>query len=78
MKILNMLKHAQEMNNLQEKLKTIQVDKHSRQAQLEPLQEGAEQMLIEIDITKGHIEQFVLESGELLKEHITEHRLWRL
>jgi len=72
MKILNMLKHAQEMKNFQEKLKTIQVDKHSRHAHLEPLQEGVEQMLTDIDIAKGQIQQFVLESGELLKEHITE------
>jgi len=30
-------------------------------------------MLNYIDATKGHIEQITLESGELLKEHITMH-----
>jgi hypothetical protein len=53
MTIPDRLKSAQEMKNLQAELKSIQVDKQSRQAQLEPLQEGAEQMLTEIDTTKG-------------------------
>jgi hypothetical protein len=65
------LKSAQEMKNLWEELKSIQVDKHSRQAHLEPLQEGEEQMLTEIDAVEGQIEQVGLESGEILKEHIT-------
>jgi hypothetical protein len=59
------------MKNLQAELKTIQADKQSRQAQLEPLQEGAEQMLNDIDVAKGQIEQISLETRELLKEHIT-------
>jgi hypothetical protein len=42
MTIPDRLKSAQEMKNLQEELKSIQVDKQSRKAQLEPLQEGEE------------------------------------
>jgi peptidoglycan hydrolase CwlO-like protein len=50
MTIPDILKSAQEMKNLQAELKSIQEDKQSRQAQLEPLQEGVEQMLTEIDM----------------------------
>jgi hypothetical protein len=38
---------------------------------LEPLQEGKEQMLNEIDISKGKVEQISLETEDLLKDHIT-------
>jgi len=37
---------------------------------LEPLQKGAEKMIIDIDASKVHIEWVVRESGELLKEPI--------
>jgi chromosome segregation ATPase len=71
MTISDRLRSVQEMKNLQAELKTIQEEKKSRKVQLEPLQEGAEKMLTEIDAAKGQIEQVGLESGELLKEHIT-------
>jgi peptidoglycan hydrolase CwlO-like protein len=51
-------------------LKSIQAEKQSRQAQLEPLQERAEKMLTEIDTTKGEIGKIILETEELMKEHI--------
>jgi len=52
-------------------LKNIQVEKQERQAQLEPLQEGVEKMLTNIDAAKGQTEQVGLENEELLKEPIT-------
>jgi hypothetical protein len=38
--------------------------------QLEPLQESAEKMLIEIDEAKGQVEKVGIENEELLKDHI--------
>jgi hypothetical protein len=71
MAILDRMKSAQEMKNLQAELKSIQMEKQLRQAQLEPLQEGAEMMITELEATKGRIEKLHLESVEVLKEHIT-------
>jgi hypothetical protein len=45
--------------------------KKMRQAQLEPLQEDAENILTEMDTTKGHMENIRLEAEEMLKEHLT-------
>jgi hypothetical protein len=59
------------MKNLQAELKTILEDKESRQDQLEPLQEGTQKILNDIDVAKGQIKKNSLESGEFLKEHIT-------
>jgi TRAP-type uncharacterized transport system substrate-binding protein len=56
MAIIDRMKSAQEMKNLQEKLKSIQEEKKSRKLQLEPLHEGAKQILTEIDIVKGQVE----------------------
>ena len=75
MTIPNKLKTTQEMKNLQSQLKSIQVDKQLRQAQLESLQEGEEYMLTEIDVTEGQIEQVSLKSGEQFKEHITSQNV---
>jgi len=58
------------MKNLQEELKIIQVEKKERKAQLEPLLEGAEKMLIDIDVGKGQVEQDGLDKEELLKDPI--------
>jgi hypothetical protein len=71
MAILDRMKSAQEMKNLQAELKSIQMEKQLRQAQLEPLQEGEEMMITELEATKGRIEKLHLESVEVLKEHIT-------
>jgi hypothetical protein len=71
MTISGRLKSAQEMKNLHLEMKTIQEDSLSRQAQMEPLQGGMEQMLNDISAPKVNIEQIILESGELLKENIT-------
>jgi hypothetical protein len=42
-------------------LKNVQEEKKLRQAQLEPLQEGVEKMLIEMDESKGQIENLRFE-----------------
>jgi hypothetical protein len=41
------------MKNLHVELKIIQGEKQSRQAKLDPLQEGEEQILNDINTTKG-------------------------
>jgi hypothetical protein len=46
------------MKNLQAELKSIQMEKQLRQAQLEPLQEGEEMMITELEATKGRIENY--------------------
>jgi hypothetical protein len=43
----------------------------ARQAQLEPLQEKAEQLVMEIDAVKVHLEQIGLEGGEILRPPVT-------
>jgi hypothetical protein len=48
-----MLRSTQELKNLQTELKNVQEEKQLRQAQLEPVKEGIENMLIEMDATKG-------------------------
>jgi hypothetical protein len=42
-----------------------------RQAQLEPLQEDAENILTEMDTAKGQMENIKLEAEEMMKEHLT-------
>jgi len=48
MAILERMKSAHEMNNMQAKLKAIQGEKQARQAQLEPLQQEARRMIKEM------------------------------
>jgi hypothetical protein len=51
------LKGAQELKNLQEEVKIAHEEKQSQQAQLEPLQEQAEQMIITLEAEKVIMEQ---------------------
>jgi hypothetical protein len=71
MPISKRMKDVQEMNNLQVELKTIQEERHTRQTQLEILQEQAEKMIIELETKKGKLEKVHSESIEVLKEHVT-------
>jgi hypothetical protein len=50
------IKTVVEMKTLQAEEKEVQVQKMMRQAQLEPLQEKAEQLVVEIDATKLSVE----------------------
>jgi hypothetical protein len=52
-------------------VKSIQVEKELRQAQLEHLQEYERKMLTDMDTTKGQMEKFKLEFEEMPKEHLT-------
>jgi hypothetical protein len=52
-------------------VKSIQVEKQMKQAQLEPLQEDVEKILIDMDIPKGQMENIRLEDKYMLKENIT-------
>jgi hypothetical protein len=59
------------MKSLQAEEKALQAQKIARQVQLEPLQEKAEQLVIEIDATKLSIEKIGLEGGEILRPPVT-------
>jgi hypothetical protein len=59
------------MKSLQAEEKAVQAQKIARQAQLEPLQEKAEQLVMEIDATKLSIEKIGLEGGEILRPPVT-------
>jgi hypothetical protein len=71
MSLSEKIKTTMEMKNLQAEEKAVQVQKMVRQAQLEPLQEKVEQLVIEIDATKMNIEWIGLEGGELLQNPVT-------
>ena len=57
MAILERMRSAQDMNNLQVEVKVAQEDKKAGQAQLEPLQHEAEGMIERLQEDKGNIEQ---------------------
>jgi hypothetical protein len=65
------IKTVAEMKNLQAEEKAVQAQKIARQAQLEPLQEKEEQLVMEIDAAKVHLEQIGLEGGEILRPPVT-------
>jgi hypothetical protein len=52
MSITERLKGTQEMKTLQTELKTMQTQKQERQAELEPLQEKATQMIVQLEEEK--------------------------
>ena len=60
----------QELKNLKEKIKVVQTQKKTREAQLEPLQEHTEKILIEMDGTKGQMETLKLEAKEMMRDDI--------
>jgi hypothetical protein len=61
------IKTAAEMKSLQSEEKAVQANNIARKAQLEPLQEKAEQLVMEIDAEKSKVEHIGLEGGEILK-----------
>ena len=71
MRITERLKGTQEMKILQTKLKTTQTNKKEIQAQLEPLQEQATQMIMQLEEEKTSMAQAHSESATLLHEQIT-------
>jgi hypothetical protein len=71
MSITKHLKGTQEMKTLQTELKTTQMNKQERQAQLEPLQEQATQMIVQLEEEKTSMAHAHSESTTLLQEHIT-------
>jgi hypothetical protein len=71
MSITECLKGTQEMKTLQTELKTAQINKQARQAQLEPLQEQATQIIVELEEEKTRMVQAHSESATLLQEQIT-------
>jgi hypothetical protein len=54
--ILEKLRIAQEMKNLQIEVKNIQEERQTRQAHLEPLQEQVEQMITTLETEKTSME----------------------
>jgi DNA repair exonuclease SbcCD ATPase subunit len=62
MSITERLKGTQEMKTLQTELKTAQNNKQARQAQLEPLQEKATQIIVELEEEKTRMAQDHAES----------------
>jgi predicted RNA-binding protein (virulence factor B family) len=79
MKIQERLRSTQELKNLQAEVKNCaKVEKQMRQAQLEPLQEDVENILTEMDAAKGQMENIKWGVEEMMKEHLTVHRLWSL
>jgi hypothetical protein len=65
------IKTTAEMKNLQAEEKVVQAQKSHDKAQLEPLQEKAEQLVMEIDAVKACLEQIGLEGGEILRPPVT-------
>jgi hypothetical protein len=60
------------MKALQLEEKALQAQKTTRHALLEPLQEKAEQMVMESDAAKKSIEQIRFERGDILQSPIME------
>jgi hypothetical protein len=65
------LRRTTEMKNLQVEEKVVQAQKIARQAQLEPLQEKVEQLVMEIDAAKACLKHIGLEGGEILRPPVT-------
>jgi hypothetical protein len=65
------IKTTAEMKSLQAEEKVVQAQKIARQAQLEPLQDKAEQLVMEVDAEKSRVEQIGLEGGDILKPPVT-------
>jgi len=59
------------INILQAKEKVVQAQKFARQAQLEPLQEKAEQLVMEVDAAKSGVEQIGFDGGDILNPPVT-------
>jgi hypothetical protein len=70
--LLEKIKMTTKLKALQLEEKALQVQKTTRQALLEPLQEKVEQLVMESDAAKKNIEQIGSEGGEILQSPITE------
>jgi DNA repair exonuclease SbcCD ATPase subunit len=71
MSITERLKGTQDMKKLQTELKTVQTKKQERQAELEPLQEQATQMIAQLEEEKKSMAQAQTEGATLMQEEIT-------
>jgi hypothetical protein len=65
------IKTVAKMKILQSKEKVVLAEKIAVQAQLEPLQERAEHMVMDIDASKSRVDNIGLEGGEILKPPVT-------
>jgi hypothetical protein len=65
------IKTTKEMKSLKEKEKAVQMQKIARWDQLDPLQEKAENLVMEIDTTKTRVGHIGLEGGDMLKPPFT-------
>jgi hypothetical protein len=59
------------MKNIKAYLKMVQGERHEIKAHLEPLQEQAENMIVELETEKGRLEHAHSESIKVLEENIT-------
>jgi hypothetical protein len=71
MSITEHMKGTQDMKKLQSELKTAQTKKQARQAELEPLQEKATQMITQLEEEKKNMAQAQTEGATLIQEEIT-------
>jgi hypothetical protein len=65
------IKTIAKMKSLQVEEKAVQAQKIARHAQLEPLQDKEEQLVMEIDVEKTRVEHIGLEGGDILKPPVT-------
>ena len=68
MSIIEHLKGTREMKTLQTELKTVQLNKQARQAQLDLLQEKRKKIIVEMEEEKRRMDQAHIESTTLLQE----------
>jgi hypothetical protein len=68
MRIMERLKGTQEMKTMQTELKRTQINKRERQTQLEPLQEQATHMIVQLEEEKMNMAQAYSEGTTLLQE----------
>jgi hypothetical protein len=75
MGITEHLKGTQEMKRLQAELKTTQAHKQERQAQMEPLQEKATEMITQLEAEKKNMAQTQVECTTMVQEEVTTQNL---
>jgi hypothetical protein len=71
MQITECLKGVQDMKKLQEELIAMQTQKKDRQAQMEPLQEWAVEVIAQAEEAKKNMAQTQAECAEMINEEIT-------
>jgi hypothetical protein len=77
MKITEHLKGVQDMKKLQAELIAMQTQKKDRQAQMEPLQELAVEVIAQAEEAKKNMAQIQAECTEMINEEITSASIGR-